>query len=418
LGIPPLAAGLYESFQPHVRESIPYFSALLQNYATLFIPVVFALLIGVNMQVWRLARINWVFIFELDVRTAIDTREAFEVPAFLFMTLSICLWLSFSLLTVPLLDPTLLPVIWLGVLAVTLFNPLPIFFKDTRWWFLRKAGKLFVSGSGRVEFTDFWMGDQFCSLVYTTTNLYFFSCSYITNFNNPWKECVPRPNNWVYYWLLAALPNLIRLVQSIKRYVDSKLYTHLINGGKYTSSVVSYLVYYSWRGRGSPYDWHLAIWILFSVIMSNYTSSWDLLMDWSVLKNWNGAHPLLRPSLLYNDWKPAYYFAIISDVVIRFLWFIYIPIEGLRFLSSPIRSFIVAMLEMLRRWQWNFFRLENEHIGNTDQYRVTREIPLPYSLENDGDGDSEMDAESIRGVKLPVLDRDRRVPSNENDTMV
>lgn len=26
-------------------------------------------------------------------------------------------------------------------------------------------------------------------------------------------------------------------------------------------------------------------------------------------------------------------------------------------------------------------RVENEHIGNVDQYRVTREMPLPYSLD-------------------------------------
>jgi xenotropic and polytropic retrovirus receptor 1 len=83
LGIPPLAAGLYQSerpsymmafltseqlllgFQPHVRESIPQFSVLLQNYATLFLPVVFALLVGINMQVWRVSRINWIFIFGL-----------------------------------------------------------------------------------------------------------------------------------------------------------------------------------------------------------------------------------------------------------------------------------------------------------------------------------------------------------------
>lgn len=33
----------------------------------------------------------------------------------------------------------------------------------------------------------------------------------------------------------------------------------------------------------------------------------------------------------------------------------------------------------------NTDRLENEHLGNTDQYRVTREVPLPYSFDNDGD---------------------------------
>ncbi len=29
-------------------------------------------------------------------------------------------------------------------------------------------------------------------------------------------------------------------------------------------------------------------------------------------------------------------------------------------------------------------RLENEHLGNVDQYRVTREVPLPYSLDDIG----------------------------------
>lgn len=27
-------------------------------------------------------------------------------------------------------------------------------------------------------------------------------------------------------------------------------------------------------------------------------------------------------------------------------------------------------------------RLENEHLGNMDQYRVTREVPLPYSFDD------------------------------------
>lgn len=27
-------------------------------------------------------------------------------------------------------------------------------------------------------------------------------------------------------------------------------------------------------------------------------------------------------------------------------------------------------------------RLENEHLGNMDQYRVTREVPLPYQFDD------------------------------------
>ena len=34
--------------------------------------------------------------------------------------------------------------------------------------------------------------------------------------------------------------------------------------------------------------------------------------------------------------------------------------------------------------------MENEHLGNMDQYRVTREVPLPYSFDptaHESDGD-------------------------------
>ena len=55
-------------------------------------------------------------------------------------------------------------------------------------------------------------------------------------------------------------------------------------------------------------------------------------------------------------------------------------------------------------------RLENEHIGNMDQYRVTREVPLPYAFDDAGhesDGDEDDDRGSIsswrkRKAKRPV----------------
>lgn len=49
-------------------------------------------------------------------------------------------------------------------------------------------------------------------------------------------------------------------------------------------------------------------------------------------------------------------------------------------------------------------RLENEHIGNTDQYRVTREVPLPYTREQDGDSDDEASVKSLAS-SLPSLNR-------------
>ena len=89
-------------------------------------------------------------------------------------------------------------------------------------------------------------------------------------------------------------------------------------------------------------------------------------------------------------------FAQITNTVIRFAWVMYLPSRGLPF---QLRTFLVAMLEMFRRWQWNFrkshclshliaesdrvnsVRLENEHLGNIDQYRATRDVPLPYAFD-------------------------------------
>lgn len=45
-------------------------------------------------------------------------------------------------------------------------------------------------------------------------------------------------------------------------------------------------------------------------------------------------------------------------------------------------------------------RLENEHLGNMDQYRVTREVPLPYPLDISHEDDHEdADDERLRKVR-------------------
>lgn len=106
----------------------------------------------------------------------------------------------------------------------------------------------------------------------------------------------------------------------------------------------------------------------------------------------------------------------ISNIVVRFIWVWYIPYST-RWVR--LRSFAFATMEMLRRWQWNFFRVETEQVGNTDQYRVTREgeqssrqrrsrsfaynlsrftVPLPYHVipEEDMDEDEVMSRKSRR----------------------
>ncbi|ORX40588.1 hypothetical protein BD324DRAFT_10302 [Kockovaella imperatae] len=80
-----------------------------------------------------------------------------------------------------------------------------------------------------------------------------------------------------------------------------------------------------------------------------------------------------------------YYFAMVTNVLVRWEWIWYLPVAG-RYVR--LRTYFIALAEMLRRWQWNFFRVETEHLGNADAYRVTREIPLPYRrIEHDSEED-------------------------------
>ncbi|KAF9060165.1 EXS family-domain-containing protein [Rhodocollybia butyracea] len=266
-----------------------------------------------------------------------------------------------------------------------MFDPFNLFFRSSRYWLIKSISKLLTSGTRPVEFADFWMGDQFCSLIFTLSDLYLFGCSYARHFNG-WRDCGSSAPTWPAAFVLAMLPFLIRVIQSVKRYVDSRLNTHLINGGKYLAGIAYYLSYYIWRRQGSSRNTSFALWCLFGTIYSLYAAGWDVLMDWSLLRP-HVKYRFLRAELIYTDYVPLYYFAIISNLLIRFIWVIYIPSS-----SAPnfyLRLFIAGFLEMLRRWQWNFFRLENEHLGNMDQYRVTHEVPLPYDSHHRIDTDDD-----------------------------
>ncbi|KAF8186993.1 EXS family-domain-containing protein [Mycena galopus ATCC 62051] len=153
------------------------------------------------------------------------------------------------------------------------------------------------------------MGDQFCSLVFTLSNLYLVVCVYSEGFSSNWRNCGSTSRFWPLSFLLATLPFFVRVIQSIKRYSDSGLDTHLINAGKYGAGIVAYLCYFIWRHKGG-YGRSFSVWVFFQTIYSIYASSWDFLVDWSILRV-NVTYPLLRQELIYSNHIYLYYFAIV-----------------------------------------------------------------------------------------------------------
>lgn len=373
LALPAFAAGLYLSFQTETRNAIPGWNGLLFMYGVLLVPVLFGLLLGLNLLVWARSSINYVFIFELDTSTRLDYRQYFEIPSILLACLCYAFVLSFSRIGPPLLWP----LIWLVIVFGIMFNPSQLLFRPSRFWFLKNTGKILLSGLWHIEFTEFWMGDQFCSFIFTFSNFYFIGCVYangsLKSLDPNWETCSSITQRWPAVFTLASLPLLFRLLQSIRRFVDSKHVMHLINGGKYGTGIISYLCFYIWRQQG-PYGTSLGFYFFSNLMYSVYSLSWDFLMDWSLFQP-QARYPLLRKELVYPT--PFYYIAIVLNIVLKFCWLSYLPPNGPSFF---IRTFICGLLEMLRRWLWNFFRVENEHLGNVEQYRVTREVPLPYSF--------------------------------------
>lgn len=47
-----------------------------------------------------------------------------------------------------------------------------------------------------------------------------------------------------------------------------------------------------------------------------------------------------------------------------------------KFIGQEVLTTVLATLEVFRRFVWNFFRLENEHLNNCGQFRAVRDISI------------------------------------------
>jgi hypothetical protein len=88
--------------------------------------------------------------------------------------------------------------------------------------------------------------DQLTSLVFFLGNIYFVACSYHIGFQNHPMQICSSPRLWGIPYMVAVIPLFIRLVQSIRRWFDSGLYTHLIN----VSSLIYHVMVLSILSKG------------------------------------------------------------------------------------------------------------------------------------------------------------------------
>ncbi|KAG0914400.1 hypothetical protein G6F33_004285 [Rhizopus arrhizus] len=376
--IPLFIQASYLAMDPQTIIQLPNLYINTQIYASFLLPILFCLGFSINLIVWHRFRINYKLIFELNSRDNLDYHQFAELPSILLLISCCIMYIDFSQLTAPTIPSELYPLILFIILAAIMLCPFNVFYLSARRWLGITLGRIILSYCFPVEFRDFFVADELNSLSYSIWTISYFFCAYSKHWSNLQVSC-----NMTQFWIspiLASLPPWWRLVQCVRRYKDSNEKVHLFNAAKYTTSITATLI--TGLKRMHP----------FSVEWNKFALDYDMFCEFMLyIKN-----TLLRDELVFNRW--TYYVAIPINILLRFSWILGICRLHM---TSQLFSVLIALLEAYRRIQWNFFRLENEHLNNCGQYRAIKEIPLPFALtETNGSQDPLERIESTQPIAI------------------
>ncbi|OIV99216.1 hypothetical protein TanjilG_06521 [Lupinus angustifolius] len=161
--------------------------------------------------------------------------------------------------------------------------------------------------------------------------------------------------------LALVLPYLFRLNQCLRQYKDTGEKTALLNALKYSTAVpvifLSALKYHVFPERWT--NLYRPLWLMSAVVNSLYSFYWDLARDWDLsgfTRIFKFSKPHLLSHLLHGR-RWVYFWVIGSNLVLRCTW-TYKLSAHLR--HNHLTVFTIASLEIFRRFQWIFFRIENE----------------------------------------------------------
>ncbi|KAI5953544.1 SYG1 [Candida jiufengensis] len=380
-GIPLFVLGLYIALHKTLSGEMTEGKFLLQVWGGDFLLTLMFILFGINLAVFEKFRINYKFIFEFNIATALNYKQFVLIPCFAFGLLSLLGWFSFNNFWPTQFPGRDWPWIFFGIMLVIFLWPGNIFYGSSRRWLQFAILRLILSGLYPVEFRDFFLGDIVCSLTYTMGNLPFYFCL----FANHWVGTLPgqdesrnrcTSSRSRVMGFFSTLPSIWRLLQCVRRYMDTgDWFPHLANMMKYAVSTVYYMTLSIYRIDNVVRN--KVAFIVFAFLNSIYCSIWDIVMDWSLLQS-GSKHFLLRDYLFYK--RPIYYYsAMVIDVILRFQWVFYAFFSH-QIQQSAITSFCVALAEIIRRFIWIFFRMENEHVTNVILFRASKDTPLPYAV--------------------------------------
>ena len=211
-------------------------------------------------------------------------------------------------------------------------------------------------------------GDVLTSLTRPFQSLYFTICfsTCITCIENLDYSKTCRKDDLTPL-LLTLMPYIIRFFQCLNRYYYTKMaWPHLANALKYLGGMIN--SFFRWDIQSIHNN---KVVIIIGVVATCYLIFWDIYMDWD-LGQIRSKNFYLRDKLMYP--KYYYYWTIVTNFFLRFTW-IYNIFISTGIAGDLIKIFIFSFLEIFRRIQWTFFRVENENQNNFEKYRAILDIP-------------------------------------------
>ncbi|EPS62775.1 hypothetical protein M569_12014, partial [Genlisea aurea] len=123
---------------------------------------------GCNILMWKKTRINHSYIFEFDLNTALRYGDVFLICTCLMSSIVGAMALHLFFVSTATFSPhmaDLIPAILLLVYVLILICPFNIFYRSTRFYFLRLMRNIIFSPLYKVSMVDFFMADQLTSQV-------------------------------------------------------------------------------------------------------------------------------------------------------------------------------------------------------------------------------------------------------------
>lgn len=378
-----ILAHLSGIFSP--SKEIAYMETVYPVFSVFALLSLHLFLYGCNLFMWKATRINYNFIFEFAPSTALKYRDAFLICT-TFMTSVVGAMVIHLLLRAGRFSPShvdTIPGILLLIFIALLVCPFDIFYRPTRYCFLRIIRNIICSPLYKVLMVDFFMADQLTSQIpllrhLESTACYFLAGSFKTH------EYATCKNGKLYRqlaYVISFLPYYWRAMQCARRWFDEYDLNHLANMGKYVSAMVAAGARLTYATQ-SNHLWFSVV-LVTSVVATVYQLYWDFVKDWGLL-NPNSRNPWLRDDLILKN-KSIYYLSIALNVVLRVAWIESIMRFRINSVETHLLDFFLASLEVIRRGHWNFYRLENEHLNNVGKFRAVKTVPLPFR-DADSDG--------------------------------